>query len=375
MRRARIHKFLDCKDDDRMSVEAPDNSILQEDIERIALHLTRFPEIKNKSFFVTGATGLLGSLIVKSLMCLNRCHQFNVTVFALVRNLDKAKSTFGKLVDYENLRTVVGDVLHIPEVPESIDYILHGASATSSQYFVEHPVETIDTAINGTKNVLDLAKTKKIASMLYLSSLEVYGTLHSEEPVGEDFAGYIDPLSIRSSYSESKRMAENLCCAFSSQYGVPVKIARLAQTFGAGASYDDNRVFAQFARSVIEQTNIVLHTEGSTTRNYCHTSDAVRALFTILLRGTDRSAYNVANMDTSISIRDMAKMVSSFGSDTEVVFHLEDNKKFGYNPTVKICLDTSRLNQLGWAAEVGLTEMFQTLIKSMEIDKACKSRS
>lgn len=351
-----------------MSVESPDNSILQKDIERIADNLSQFPEIRNKSILITGATGLLGSLIVKSLICLNRCYSYNVSIFALVRNAEKAKTAFGTLLDHANLHIVVGDVLNIPDIQEPIDYIIHGASATSSKYFVEYPVETIATAINGTKNVLELAKTKNISSMVYMSSLEVYGTLHADEPVSEDQGGYIDPLSIRSSYSESKRMAENLCCAFSAEYGVPVKIARLTQTFGAGVAYDDNRVFAQFARSVIEKTNIVLHTDGSTVRNYCYTSDAVRALFYILLRGENRTAYNVANKDTGISIRDMAALVAALGSDTEVVFRLEANEKHGYNPTVKICLDTSRLHNLGWSAEVGLEEMFYNLIQSMKID-------
>lgn len=350
-------------------IEALNDSTLQKDIDRIASDLKNFPEIKNKTFFITGASGLLGSLIVKSLLCLNRCNHFNVTVFALVRSLEKAQATFGNLMNDDKLQIIVGDILDIPNIAEPIDYIIHGASVTSSRDFVEYPVETIVTAINGTHNVLELAKLKKVSSMVYMSSLEMYGTLSSDVPVSEDCGGYIDPLSVRSSYSESKRMAENLCCAFSSEYDLPVKIARLTQTFGAGVSYNDNRVFAQFARSVIEKTNILLHTTGSTVRNYCYTTDAVRALFYILLRGTAGSAYNVANMDTGISISDMAKLVTTFGSNTEIVFNLADNEKHGYNPTVKICLDTSRLNKLGWAAEVGLSEMFENLIKSMEISK------
>lgn len=181
--------------------------------------------------------------------------------------------------------------------------------------------------------------------------------------------GYINPLSVRSSYSESKRMAENLCCAYSLEYELPIKIARLTQTFGAGVSYNDNRVFAQFARSVIEKTNIVLHTEGNTIRNYCYTSDAVRAMLYILLRGMSGTAYNVANMDTDISISNMAKLVATFDTNTDIVFNLDDNQKYGYNPTVKICLDTSRLNKLGWSAEIGLAEMFQNLIESMKVSR------
>lgn len=336
-----------------MNIEAPNDCILQRDINRVARELVNFPELNHKTIFVTGASGLLGSLTVKSLLCLNRCYRFNVSIVALVRSSEKAEATFGNLIHDDKLRIIVGDIVDIPDISEPIDYIIHGASVTSSRDFVEHPVETIFTAINGTNQVLELAKLKNIKGMVYMSSLEIYGTFNSDIPVKEEAGGYIDPLVVRSSYSESKRMVENLCCAYSSEYGLPVKVARLTQTFGPGVSYNDNRVFAQFARSVIEQKNIVMHTDGSTVRNYCYTSDAIRALFYILLKGKKESAYNVANMDTGISIRDMAELASKFGSDTEIVFECADNEKHGYNPPVKICLDSSRLKTLGWSAEVG----------------------
>jgi dTDP-glucose 4,6-dehydratase len=82
---------------------------------------------------------------------------------------------------------------------------------------------------------------------------------------------------------------------------VSVVITRLCQTFGAGVAYDDNRVFAQFARSVIEKKDIVLRTKGETYRNYCYTRDAVVALFLLLCKGRAGEVYNIANFDTGIS--------------------------------------------------------------------------
>ncbi|WP_042195555.1 NAD-dependent epimerase/dehydratase family protein [Paenibacillus camerounensis] len=351
-----------------MPFNSKDN-ILQQDIAKVSFDLQKFPEIKNKNFFITGASGLLGSLVVKALLHLNSRDEYNISVYALVRSIEKAEAVFGELLENERLIVIVGDIQDIPQIDGEIDYIIHGASVTSSTSFVKQPVETIATAINGTFNVLELAKMKQVSSMVYLSSLEVYGTLNSDVPITEECGGYIDSLSVRSSYSESKRMAENLCSAFCAEYKVPVKIARLTQTFGAGVSYDDNRVFAQFARSVIEKKNIVLHTEGTTVRNYCYTSDAVRALFYILLKGESGKAFNVANMETSISISDMAKLAASLGSNTEIVFDLNNNINHGYNPVMKICLDTSNLNKLGWSAEVGLLKMYQNLMTSMKTKK------
>ena len=149
---------------------------------------------------------------------------------------------------------------------------------------------------------------------------------------------------------------------YGSEYNVPVKIARLSQTFGAGVEKNDNRVFAQFSKSVINKENIILHTKGETARNYCYTTDAVRAIFTILTKGKNNVAYNVANKKTYISIADMAKNLEN--ENTKVIFEI-DNKNRGFNPTMQICLNTEKLENLGWRAKVDLPEMFERTIKSM----------
>ena len=118
-------------------------------------------------------------------------------------------------------------------------------------------------AIKGTTNVLEFAKAKNVRSMVYISSMEAFGiTDPKKNLINEKDLGYIDILNPRSSYSEGKRICECICAAYFSQYGIPVKIARLAQTFGAGVPDSDTRVFAQFAKSAINGEDIVLHTKG-----------------------------------------------------------------------------------------------------------------
>ena len=173
---------------------------------------------------------------------------------------------------------------------------------TASKAFVQKPVETIETTIWGTNNLLKFAQETGIKGMVYLSSLEVYGTTDFNLPeISEESYGYIEPLDPRSSYSEGKRMAECLCSAYFHEYGLPVKIVRLTQTFGPGVDYNDNRVFAQFARSIIEKRDIILHTKGETVRDYCYSRDAIAAIFTVLIKGEEGEAYNVANEETTIS--------------------------------------------------------------------------
>ncbi|MCI5641183.1 MAG: NAD-dependent epimerase/dehydratase family protein [Lachnospiraceae bacterium] len=355
-------------------MESPDNKILQEDIEKAASQNLPLENLKNARVMVTGATGLIGSQVVKFLLSLNRLKQMNITVLAFARSEEKAKKVFPYLEEEEHLELVLGDINRQIDYDGSVDYILHGASATSSKFFVSHPVETITTAIDGTKLLLDFAKDKQVKGVVYLSSLEVYGTPDEQAGlIGEADYGYIDPLSVRSSYSEGKRMVECLCVSYAQEYGVPIKIARLSQTFGAGVEYDDGRVFAEFARCAIEGKNIVLHTEGKTVRSYCYTMDAVTALLTILVKGESGQAYNVTNMNTAISIYDMAKLVCQVVPDSEITVERdipEDLASFGYNPEMIVRLDSSKLQALGWQPTVDLQEMYERLIASMKATRS-----
>lgn len=326
------------------------NSIFEEDIKNI-INDFDMSVFDGKTILVTGATGLIGKLCVKSLLNSG----YNTQVIALVRDEEKAKNIFG---ESKRLTYLVQDINQRINTTRRVDYIIHAASTTSSKDFVEKPVETIYTAINGSRNVLEFAKNKRLEGMVYLSSLEIYG-VNEEENIKEEDYGYIDILNPRSSYSESKKMVETMCISYGTEYGVPVKIARLAQTFGAGVSISDNRVFAQFAKAIINKENIILHTKGETKRNYCYTTDAVRGIFTILTKGENNNAYNVANENSYYSISEMAHLLEN--EYTKVEYKIDEVNR-GYNPTVKIALNTQKLNALGWEAKVNLKEMFERLI-------------
>lgn len=349
-----------------------DNYIIQSDLEKaINCGCVKWNKLCGKSILVTGATGLIGSQLVMTLLNANAEKNLGLKVIAMVRNTEKADRIF-KYADKSVLSYLVGDVNDRISTDDKIDYIIHGASYTGSKDFVDFPVETIKTAITGTENILTLARQKQISGMVYLSSLEIYGVVDFSVPkVYENMSGSINCMSVRSSYSEGKRMVECLCASYASEYKLPVKVARLCQTFGAGVSYSDNRVFAQFARSVIENKDIVLKTDGSTERNYCYIRDAITGILTILLEGNSGEAYNVANKDTLISIKDMAELTIALYPDckSQLVFDIaEDITKLGYNPKVKMNLATDKLEALGWKAEVGLEVMFKNLIESMKME-------
>ena len=359
-----------------MLIESPNDEVLQEDIEYLVYSGNiPFDEMDNKTVLITGATGLIGSQLVKTILCCNRIRKMHIKVLALIRNREKAEKIFAGLLDNENLKFIISDIIYPIHTDKTINYIIHGASITDSQSFVNYPVETINTTINGTKNILELAKEKKVNGMVYLSSLEVYGITDSSlESINENNYGYIDILKTRSSYSESKRLVECLCISYAKEFDIPVKIARLGQTFGAGVEYSDKRVFAQFARSVIEKKNIILKTSGETARNYCYVRDAVAALIFILINGKSSEAYNIANTDTYISISDMANLVVDLFTESEIKvnYDLAENiDALGYNPTIKIKLNSDKLKSLGWVPSVNLPEIFIRMVKSMKYRRHC----
>ncbi|OPJ64518.1 NAD-dependent epimerase/dehydratase family protein [Clostridium chromiireducens] len=330
-----------------------------------------FDDLRGSTILITGSTGLIGSQLVKFLAAVNRINNLKIKIIALARNASKVSKVFGDLAKYPELEIIYGDILNDIQYEKQIDYIIHSASITASKDFVEYPVETIHTALSGTENMLKLAKDKKVKSIIYISSLEIYG-ITKEIDIKENEYGYIEHLNVRSSYSEGKRMAECLCCSYYKEYKVPVKIIRLTQSFGSGVMYDDNRVFAQFARGIIENKNIVLYTRGETMRSYLHTIDAAYAIITVLLKGKNGEAYNAANQDTMISIANMAqRLVENYPqSKSQVVFEVDKNiEKRGFNPVVKINLNTEKINELGWTPKFSLEDMYEDMIESMKISQ------
>ena len=314
---------------------------------------------------ITGASGLIGQALVKKLILHKGVKP--VEVYALVRNEEKARAVYSELPQ-EHINYMVCDVCRLKPENLGINYVVHGASKTASKDFVSEPVEVILNSVDGTKNLLDFARVNPVKGFVYLSTMEVYGTPLTDEKITEDYASTVDTMSVRSSYPESKRLCESLCSAYASEYGVPAKVVRLTQTFGKGVDYNDGRVFAEFARCVIEGKDIVLKTKGETKRNYIDVCDATDAILTVLVKGAAGEAYNAANEETYCSIYEMAHLVANTfgGGKVEVRIEEADVEKLGYAKTLKMNLSTQKLQSLGWSASVKLTQSFERMIDYMK---------
>lgn len=339
--------------------------ILEEDIASIIESDTPIDHLKYKTVLVTGATGFIGSLLVKAMIAANNEYNTNIRILAQVRNENKARQIFENAVLDGSIELIKGEITQRLDINGSLDYIIHTANVTQSKYMVEFPVDTIETSLEGTKAILELAREKDVEGFLFVSSMEIYGSFAEDGIVDEKMYGYIDTLETRSNYPLCKRMCENMCIAYMKQYGIPVKIARPAQIFGAGVSLEDNRVFAQFAKSIIEKKPIVLRTEGNSETNSCYSSDAVRGLFYVLVNGVTGEAYNIVNEQSHSTIRKMAEMCREISGGT-VSIEFDLGGEFGYARDVKLRLSSEKLRTLGWYPRIGPREAYVRLIKSLE---------
>ena len=300
--------------------------------------------------------GLINSILVKSILLKNKINNLNIKLILLVRNEEEAKKIFGE--NNKEISYIVSDIInYIPQNLE-IDYIIHGASPTKSKFFIEKPVETMNISILGTKNILEQAKLSKVKSMV---SMEMYGTLNSNN-VDEQMQGFIDPLNSRSSYSQGKRTCELYSYSYFYEYGIPVKIARIAQTFGAGISKTENRVYKVFADAVLSQQDIVLRSSGTTIINFSYTTDTVIGILCILLNGKNGEAYNITSDKTNMTILDSAKWLAEIYGNGKVRIEIPKENS-GYAPNNNMILNNNKLKSIGWSFKYDLKHGYDRLLK------------
>jgi nucleoside-diphosphate-sugar epimerase len=219
----------------------------------------------------------------------------------------------------EDIRILIDkDVTESIFYNDRIHYIIHAASLVSRNDFTGNPVNVISVNVNGTWNMLELAREKEVEGFLYLSSREIYGeTATDKRFIKEDDYGAVNPTLVRSCYPESKRMAENLCACYSHQYSMPVTIARLGHVYGPEYSLASGRVWEEFIQMAVAGKDIVLNSDGKTELALTYVADAVSGLFFTLLNGDDL-VYNISNTSEIVTVRGLAELVASLCLDKDL---------------------------------------------------------
>lgn len=347
------------------------NPIIESDIKQIvSCEIIDWDRFRNRTILITGANGILASYLVYVLLNLNKTRTSNTKVLALVRNLDKARNKFKDCVEDPFLEFIVQDVSTEFHYLGQIDFIVHAASQASPKYYGIDPVGTIDANVLGTINTLKLAKEKCVESYLYFSSGEIYGTVDTcKFPIKEDDYGYIDLLKVRSCYAESKRMGENLCVSWNFQYGINAKIVRPFHTYGPGMDLNDGRVFADFCKSIVNDEDIVMHSDGSALRPFCYLADATIAYFKILLDGKNGEAYNVGNPHCEISIARLAEILVRIypAKHLKIIMKIIKNDMTTVkmkSPLLRSLPSIEKIKSLGWVPSISIEEGFKRTIDS-----------
>lgn len=346
------------------------NPILKEDFDFIlADKLIDWERFAGKTVLVTGASGFLPSYMIQTLLHFNsRKVQEPTRIIGLVRDLSKAKEKYADYLNDDNLNLLVQDVSTPFTIEDEVDFIIHAASQASPKFFFSDPVGTINANTLGTTHLLELAKEKKVKSFLYFSTGEVNGdALDKLQVVNEDDYGAVDPLIIRNSYAESKRMGENMCASWFAQYGVPAKIIRPSHTYGPGFSFDDGRAFTSFVASVFNNKDIVLNSDGSAKRSFCYIADATRAYFLVLLNGENANAYNVGN-EYEISIKELASLIIEVSgkNNLKIVYPSNNNvQKSPSNTASHGLLGINKIKKLGWSPVFKEKEGFKRTLESL----------
>lgn len=338
------------------------NSIYRKSLETFSRNID-WEKLDSSKILVIGATGLVGTYMVDLIMYVNQRYGLHITAIAGGRNEQRLKERFGDYIGDSCFSYLLVDINRKITYDGDVDYIFHMASNTHPLAYSQYPVETLMTNVDGTYNLLTYAMKHMSKRFVFLSSVEIYGQAVGDKPFKENDCGYIDCNTARACYNEGKRAGESLCQAFIKQYGLDIVIPRLCRIYGPTMKMDDSKALSQFLKKALHDEDIVLKSEGNQLFSYLYVGDVVNALFFLLISGKTGEAYNIADKDSDIRLKDLAKNIAEWANKS-VVFDLPDKtESAGYSKADYAVLDSKKIKALGWKTQYNLNKgIDETLI-------------
>lgn len=265
-----------------------------------------------KTILLSGGAGFLGRHFVSAFRRLNRdvlarpCRVISADNYITGQQI----SLHDNGRHDPNVVDMWADVTYPLPIREDVHFMLHAAGVASPAFYLKYPLETIESAVEGSRNLLDLARrSKALEGFLLFSSSEIYGDPDPGAiPTKETYCGYVSSTGPRACYDESKRLAETIATVYHQHYQVPVTIVRPFNIFGPGMSHADRRVVPNFTYNALNGLPLPVHGDGRQTRTFCYITDAIVGFLKVLLRGRTGEAYNIGNSNNEISMADLAKL-------------------------------------------------------------------
>lgn len=335
------------------------NRIIYEDAENIVTERLPYERFYGKTVLVSGANGYVPSYFVHAFIALNDLKNAGIHIMALCRNRERAKERFSDYIDRDDFELVIQDVCDPINIDRDVHIFIHAASPAGIKKRHDDPVNTFLANVKGCENMLNLAIKNPCEYFLLLSSVDVYGKMGNNDRLKEDMSGYLDPLNVRNAYSCGKRAAESLCKAYQVKYNLPIFIVRPFQIIGPGPELDDGRLHIDFISQIIEKEKIVLKSDGTAVRSFMYITDAIKAMFYVMLYGVPGEAVNIVTEDGEASVKELANMMAETVADKkiEVVFDYEQRKTIEVTSALSVVIgDSSKLKKLGWENQYSLAE-------------------
>ncbi len=299
------------------------NFSLQSDIDEVIERIRdAAKDFSGKNVLLTGGRGFLGRYFMEVFDRLNKDVLDKPVTLTVLDNLITAGKEGAEIPDFDHIKFIQHDVIQPYDHDGKLDYVIHAAGIASPYYYRAYPLETLEVAISGTRNMLELAE-KSNARFSFFSSSEIYGDPDAKHvPMRESYRGNVSCQGPRACYDESKRVGETLCYIYHTQNGTKTNTIRPFNVYGPGMQEADYRVLPNFASRIKSGDPLHIYGDGTQTRTFCYITDALVGFFHIFLKGVPGEAYNIGNPKPEVSMIDLAealKKISKKGLKCDLV--------------------------------------------------------